>query len=225
LSPTSLPAHRRGAGPAPSRKASRSIHRFRRAARRWSRTARPRRRAAGPGRMADAIGLCGSSAASIASGTARSWAGIGRPCRGPLAWGAFGQPRARAGPDGRPIFRATTPDVPRVCAVVAGLASASAKSLIVPTVSPPPVQSAAPGEHCLGGIVQHFGPPGRTLAEAQGRHLILLSLPHADQATINPRAFLASCEPTVCLLLIVGSRLKQSSRDHRKVERDQPAMA
>jgi hypothetical protein len=60
------------------------------------------------------------------------------------------------GPDGRPIFTARTPDVPQACAAAAALASPSAKSLVIPTVSLP-VQSDAQGEHPVVGVVQRFG--------------------------------------------------------------------
>jgi hypothetical protein len=46
--------------------------------------------------------------------------------------------------------------VPQACDAAAGLASPSAKSLIIPTVRLP-VQSAAQGEHTVIGIVQHAG--------------------------------------------------------------------
>lgn len=48
------------------------------------------------------------------------------------------------------------PDVPQVCDGAAPLASPSAKSLIIPTLSLP-VQSAAQGGHPVIGIVQHAG--------------------------------------------------------------------
>jgi hypothetical protein len=67
--------------------------------------------------------------------------------RGPCAASA-NEPTPRARPSRMPARRTLwrTPDVPQVCDGAAPLASPSAKSLIIPTVSPP-VQSAAQGEH------------------------------------------------------------------------------
>src|SRR5450631_2393939 len=72
------------------------------------------------------------------------------------AWVASGQIVRTPGPDGRSIFTARTPDVPRLCDAAATLAPPSAKSLVIPTVSLP-VQSAARGEHAVTGVVQPFG--------------------------------------------------------------------
>jgi hypothetical protein len=58
-------------------------------------------------------------------------------------------------------------DVPQVCATAAALASPSAKSLVIPTVSLP-VQSTARDEHPVIGVVQHFG-GWRLLSEGLGR--------------------------------------------------------
>jgi MarR family len=74
------------------------------------------------------------------------------------AWVASGQLVRTPGPDGRSIFTARTPDVPQPCDPAAALASPSAKSLVIPTVSLP-VQPAAQGEHPVIGVVQHLGSP------------------------------------------------------------------
>ena len=63
-------------------------------------------------------------------------------------------PRPSRMPARRTLWR--TPDMPQVCDGAAPLASPSAKSLIIPTVSPP-VQSAAQGEHPPARVVQHAG--------------------------------------------------------------------
>jgi len=73
-------------------------------------------------------------------------------------WVASGQLVRTPGPDGRSVFTARTADVPQPCDAAADLASPSAKSLVISTVSLP-VQSAAQGEDHLTGIMQHFGPP------------------------------------------------------------------
>jgi hypothetical protein len=73
-------------------------------------------------------------------------------------WVASGQLVRTPGPDGRSIFTARTPDVPQPCDAAASVTSPSAKSLVIPTVSPP-APSAAQGEHPVIGIVQHFGSP------------------------------------------------------------------
>jgi len=65
-------------------------------------------------------------------------------------WGAFGRLVRTPGSDGRSAFTARTPAVPQACDVVAALASPSAKSLVIPTVSLP-VQSAAQGEYPVIG--------------------------------------------------------------------------
>ena len=70
--------------------------------------------------------------------------------------GASGQLVRTPDPDDRVIFTARTPGVPQVCDAATGLASPSAKSLIILTVRLP-VQSAAQGEHPVIGIVQHAG--------------------------------------------------------------------
>ena len=72
------------------------------------------------------------------------------------AWVASGQIVRTPGPDGRSIFTARTPDVPRLCDAAATLAPPSAKSLVIPAVSLP-VQSAARGEHPVIGVVRPFG--------------------------------------------------------------------
>jgi hypothetical protein len=73
-------------------------------------------------------------------------------------WVASGQLVRTPGPDGRSIFTARTPDVSQVCDAAAALASPSAKSLVIPTVSLR-VQSAAQGDDPLIGIVQRQGSP------------------------------------------------------------------
>jgi hypothetical protein len=73
-------------------------------------------------------------------------------------WVASGQLVRTPGPDGRSVFTARTPDVSQVCDAAAALASPSAKSLVIPTVSLR-VQSAAQGDDPLIGIVQRQGSP------------------------------------------------------------------
>jgi hypothetical protein len=73
-------------------------------------------------------------------------------------WVASGQLVRTPGPDGRSVFTARTPDVSQVCDAAAALASPSAKSLVIPTVSLR-MQSAAQGDDPLIGIVQHQGSP------------------------------------------------------------------
>jgi hypothetical protein len=92
------------------------------------------------------------------SDLARSW-GWDRSTtsRRVKAWVASGQIVRTPGPDGRSIFTASTPDVPQPCDAAATLATPSAKSLVIPTVSLP-VQSAARGEHPMIGVVQHGSP-------------------------------------------------------------------
>lgn len=65
----------------------------------------------------------------------------------------------------------------------------------------------------------------RALAEAPGDELWCLRTFAPDHATINWRASLATCGPTVCLLLIVGPLLQQTSRARYAVGRDEPATA
>jgi MarR family len=95
--------------------------------------------------------------ATTVSDLARTW-GWNRSTtsRRVKVWGASGQLVRTPGPDGRSVFRARTPDGPQPCDAAAALASPSAKSLVIPTVSLP-VQSAAQGEHPLVGVVQHVG--------------------------------------------------------------------
>ena len=97
--------------------------------------------------------------ATTVSDLARSW-GWNRSTtsRRVKVWVASGQLVRTPGPDGRSIFTARTSDVPQACDAAAALASPSAKSLAIPTVSLP-VQSAAQGEHPLIGVVQHPGSP------------------------------------------------------------------
>ena len=120
------------------------------------------------GRTADAIGLRACFSAVDCSSTARSW-GWNRSAtsRRVKAWVASGQLVRTPGPDGRSVFIARTPDVPQACDAAAALASPSAKSLVIPTVSLP-VQSAAQGEHPVIGVAQHFG-GWRLLSEGLGR--------------------------------------------------------
>jgi hypothetical protein len=68
------------------------------------------------------------------------------------------EPTPRVRPSRMPARRTLwrTPHVTQVCARAAPLASPSAKSLVIPTVSLS-VQSAAQGEHPAIGIVQHAG--------------------------------------------------------------------
>ena len=138
------------------------------AALRWSRVARPR--AAGrTDRRRNRAARC--FGAINCSSTARSWAGTGRQRRGASRYGvASGQLGRTPGPDGRSVFTARTPDVPQACDAAAGLASPSAKSLAIPTVSLL-VQSAAQGEYAAVGIVQHVGSPiaGVGVTRARGR--------------------------------------------------------
>ncbi len=101
----------------------------------------------------DAIGLRACFSAIDCSNTARSW-GWNRSTtsRRVKVWVASGQLGRTPGPDGRSVFTARTPDVPQARDAAAGLASPSAKSLVIPTVSLL-VQSAAQGEHPPIGIV------------------------------------------------------------------------
>jgi len=69
-------------------------------------------------------------------------------------WVASGQLVRTPGPDGRSIFTARTPDVPQPCDTAVAVASPSAKSLVIPTVSLP-VQAVAQGEHPVIGVAQH----------------------------------------------------------------------
>ena len=71
------------------------------------------------------------------------------------AWVASGQLVRTPDPNGRSIFTARTPDLPRVGDAMAVLASPSEKALIIPAVQP--VQSAAQGENLVNGGLQHFG--------------------------------------------------------------------
>ena len=94
------------------------------------------------------------------------------------AWVASGQLVRTPGPDGRSIFTARTPDLPRACDATAALASPSEKALIIPTVSLP-VQSAAQGEDLVNGVVQHFGSsiaPFRVTRAAGGAALAALAV-------------------------------------------------
>jgi len=70
------------------------------------------------------------------SSTARSW-GWNRSTtsRRVKVWVASGRLGRTPGPDGRSVFTARTPDVPQARDAAAGLASPSAKSLVIPTVS------------------------------------------------------------------------------------------
>jgi MarR family len=92
------------------------------------------------------------------SDLARSW-GWNRSTtsRRVKAWVASGELVRTPGPDGRSVFTARTPNVPQAGDAAVGLASPSAKSLVIPTVSVP-VQSAAQGEHPSIGVVQHGSP-------------------------------------------------------------------
>jgi hypothetical protein len=63
------------------------------------------------------------------------------------------------------------------------------------------------------------------LPEARRGASVFASPSAPDLNKINWRASLASCGPTVGLLLNVGPRLQQPSRVHRQVARDQPAPA
>jgi hypothetical protein len=96
--------------------------------------------------------------ATTVSDLARSW-GWNRSTtsRRVKAWVTSGQLVRTPGPDGRSVFTASTPDVPQPCDAAGGLASPSAKSLVIPTVNLP-VQSAAQGEHPVIGIVPHGSP-------------------------------------------------------------------
>jgi hypothetical protein len=78
------------------------------------------------------------------------------------AWVAFGLLVRTPGPDGRSVFTSRTPDVPQVCDAATELASQSAKSLVIPTMSLP-VQSTAQGEQPLIGAVQRLGSPIATV--------------------------------------------------------------
>jgi hypothetical protein len=64
-----------------------------------------------------------------------------------------------------------------------------------------------------------------TLTEARWTSFGVCEHSAPDLATINWRASLASYGPTVCLLLIVGPRLRQPSGVDRQVGRVQPAPA
>ena len=85
--------------------------------------------------------------ATTVSDLARTW-GWNRSTtsRRVKGWVASGQLVRTPGLDGRSVFTARTPDVPQPCDAAVVPASPSAKSLVIPTVSPP-VQSAAQGEH------------------------------------------------------------------------------
>ena len=72
-------------------------------------------------------------------------------------WVASGQLVRTPGPDGRSLLTARTPDVPQACDTAPVLASPSAKSPVIPTVSLL-VHSLAQGEHPVG-MVQHQGSP------------------------------------------------------------------
>ena len=103
------------------------------------------------GRTTDAIGLRACFSAVDCSGTG-SLLGLEQVdhVAAVKAWVASGQLVRTPGPDSRSIFTARTPDMPQACDAVAALASPSAKSLVIPTVSLP-VQSAAQGEHPVSG--------------------------------------------------------------------------
>jgi len=70
------------------------------------------------------------------------------------AWVTSGQLVRTPGPDGRSVFTARTPGVAQTCNTAPALASPSAKSLVIPTVSLP-VQAAAHAEHPMLGVVRH----------------------------------------------------------------------
>ena len=89
-----------------------------------------------------------------------------------------------------------------MCDVAAGLASPSAKSLVIPTVSLA-VQSAAQGEHPVVGVVQHVG-GWRLLFEGLGR------CPRRASSGFHPKRqtpFRVKSAKTVLLFRLLRSRL------------------
>jgi hypothetical protein len=136
------------------------------------------------------------------SSTARSW-GSNRSTTSQRVkvWVASDQLGRTPGSDGRSVFTARNPDVPQARDAAAGLASPSAKSLVIPTVSLP-VQSGARGEHPVVGVVQHFG--WRLLSEGLGR------CPRRASSGLHPKRqtpFRVKNAKTLLLFRLLRSRL------------------